>query len=112
MHINWFILAASAGLSDTHETSSLDHDINSCDGIRFQSDEHNCRIWVIMELFNCKEGLTKLVGNKTEMELNDYHLKLFNLLIHINESHEIDNDWLFKRQEHKGLGTKPYEIHL
>ena len=96
MHINGFSLAESAGLSNGHEESSLDHDSNTCVGIGFQSDGYNCGVWKIMELFNCKDGCTKPVGIKTEMESNDYRLKLFNLLIHIYRLHEMDNDWLFK----------------
>ena len=89
MHIKGFHLAAT---SDGVELSSLDHDATGCEGMGLQSDAYNCGVWALMELFNRKKGFNTPIGVKTEDELNDYRLKLFNLLIHIYELHEIDND--------------------
>ena len=96
MHIDGFSLDESAGLPKPHIVSSLDHATNSCHGIGFQSDGYNCGIWAILELFNRMEGFTTAVGVKTKMELKEFRLTLFNLLIHIYKMHEIENDWLFK----------------
>ena len=52
------------------------------------------------------EGFTTAVGEKTEKELKEFRLKIFNLLIHIYKMHEIKNDWLFELNEHGGIKNK------
>ena len=85
MRIDRFSLIESTGCLTSDLVSSLDHDTNRCHGIGVQTDGYNCGIWVILELFNRMEGFTSAVGQKTNKELNEFRVTLFNLLIHIYE---------------------------
>ena len=88
------------------ESSSLDHDARGSKGMGIQTDGHNCGVWALMELFNRKEGFNKPIGPKTEKELDDYRLKMFNVLIQIYELHNKTNDWLFKWRDYGGIKNR------
>ena len=85
MRIDRYSLKESIGVLNLDQVSSLDHDSNHCDGIGGQTDGYDCGIWVILEIFNRMDGFTSAVGEKTDVELNEFRVTLFNLLIHIYE---------------------------
>ena len=58
-----------------------------------------------MEICNRKCGANEPIGSKTTVELNNYRLRIFTLMINIYEitQKNHDNNWLFEWKENKVL---------
>jgi len=77
--------------------STLDHKANEDPNRGKQDDSSNCGTWVLMEMFNrTNKGYQSAIGTRTGVELQQFRVKVFQLMISLYELMVEENDWLYE----------------
>ena len=76
--------------------STLDHKANEDPNRGKQDDSCNCGTWVLMEMFNrTDKGYQSAIGTRTKLELQQFRVKVFQLMISLYELIVEENYWLY-----------------
>ena len=76
--------------------STLDHMANEDPNRGKQKDSRNCGTWVLMEMFNrTDKGYKCAIGTRTKLDLQQFRVKVFQLMISLYELMVEENYWLY-----------------